>query len=61
MDDLPPEEFLSRKFSAPAIRLIIGQPERWRTLLWLVLWLVGIPLSMIGYLSMLLWAYGAAG
>ena len=44
-----------------SIRLVIGQRERLRMLLWLLFWLVGIPVGMIGYLSMLLWAYGVAG
>ena len=33
--------------------------RRWKIRLWIVLlWLFGIPLSTVGFLSMLFWAYG---
>jgi hypothetical protein len=55
------ERFLSPTLSARSIRLIIGERERWRTLLLLVLSLLGIPAGMISYFSMLSWAYGVNG
>lgn len=36
--------------------------RRWKIPVWIVLlWLFGIPLSTIGFLSMLFWAYGVDG
>ena len=33
--------------------------RHWKIRLWVILlWLVGIPLSAIGFFSMLFWAYG---
>jgi hypothetical protein len=55
------EKFLSRIFSARLHSPDHRPPECWRTLFWLVFWLAGIPVGMIGYLSMLLWAYGVTG
>ena len=35
--------------------------DRWKTPVWFLLWLLGIPVGMIGFLSVLFWAYGVDG
>jgi hypothetical protein len=52
-----------RSFFRDAVRTL-GFPtavmwEHWQTRFWLaLLWLLGIPLTTLGFVSMLLWAYG---
>lgn len=32
-----------------------------KMLLWVLLWMLALPMSMFGFFSMLLWAYGVDG
>lgn len=46
---------LTHRLTSP---FIAAGPQRWRNILWSALFLLGIPVGMFGFLSILFWVYG---
>ena len=61
MNDIEQSEFSDYAVSGGANRPGHISWERWKTPIWILLWLVGIPAGMLGFFSMLFWAYGVDG
>jgi hypothetical protein len=66
MDDIAGHDLPDHRVLRSAARLFDSAASltwrRWNIPMWIVLlWLFGIPLSTIGFFSMLFWAYGVDG
>jgi|GEM_PF-4083880 hypothetical protein len=60
------QKFAYRGLLHTTVRLLASSPtlllQRWQSRFWIILlWLFGIPLTTIVFLTMLFWAYGVDG
>ena len=61
MNDIDQSEFSDYTVSGEASQSSHISWERWKTPIWILLWLFGIPAGMLGFFAMLFWAYGVDG
>ena len=61
MSDIDQSEFSDYAGSGEATRSSHISWERWKNPIWILLWLLGIPAGILGFFSMLFWAYGVDG
>ena len=61
MNDIDQSEFSDYAAGGDTNRSAHISWERWKTPIRILLWLLGIPAGILGFFSMLFWAYGVDG